>query len=105
MLRSEPTPTTVQELARTSDELQQHVNGLTADSQLLDDITRYDDPGEGIQMMTALGSAIIRFVGDEDVTGHKDGPYFTGLLLSHFQNMGASLANRQRVQAGQIFDV
>ena len=101
MLRSEPNPKIVQELARTTDELQKHVDGLTADSSHLNDLTQYDDPGEGVQLMTALGSAIITYAGNEDVVGHRDGPYYINLLLNHFQTMGVALSYRQRVQAAQ----
>ena len=81
------------------------VQRLKDDSDQLHHLTNYDDPGEAVTVMTALGEALIRYAGNEDVTGHQNGPHYIDTLAGLFVRIGEVIAYRQRVDAGQASEM
>ena len=94
-----------QEWDALSPEARQRILIQDADSDQLHHLTNYDDPGEAVTVMTALGEALIRYAGNEDVTGHQNGPHYIDALAGLFVRIGEGIAYRQRVDAGQASEM
>lgn len=94
-------PQLIEQLTLASPELRAYVASLQADSDQLHHITDYSDPGEAVTAMTALGESLIRYAGNEDVTGHENGPYYIDTIAGLFVRIGEGIAYQQRAVAAQ----
>ena len=99
---------TAELLAQASPELRTYIDHLLAentrlkeDSDQLHHITDYSDPGEAVTAMTALGESLIRYAGNEDVTGHENGRYYIDQLAGLFVRVGEGIAYQQRSVAAK----
>lgn len=91
-----PTPI-LQELARSTPELQAYVSDLQADQSQFHNLALLDDPGEGVELVSLLGASMIKFIGDDSVAHHHQRELYASTLAGLLSRLGRGIAYQERI--------